>query len=197
MRILLGIWLLQALMVGPVWLVVAGRDFGLVALGVAMVMGAGILAALWVGTLLRDQRRLTEARHSERLAATKARFQAALAKQKTQEAEKLSLLTRKVGESRSRLLKIGLFTGGALGLGGALMVAQVFTAGLVLAAFAGGGAIGYGLRGARHRALPRVNPQPRTIDIDAEVATLAGPPEAAQSRRRGRSRLSSLRPAKP
>ncbi|ARE41888.1 hypothetical protein RGUI_3747 [Rhodovulum sp. P5] len=146
MRILIGVWLLQIMTVGPLWLVLTGQDPALVGLGVAMVLGAGLLAALWFSTLLRDQKRLSEARHSERLANAKARFQATLAKHKSDDAAKLSDLTKKMGRTRTRLLKLGLVTGGALGLGAALFFAQVFTAGLLVAAFAGGSAAGYGVR---------------------------------------------------
>jgi len=187
MRIIIGVWLLQAMTVGPLWLVLSGQDTALVGLGVAMVLGAGLLAALWIGTLLRDERKLSDARHSERLSAAKARFQAALAKHKTEDSAKLSELTKRASRGRTRLLKLGLVTGGTLGLGVALFFAQVFAAGLLLVAFAGGSAAGYGLRSylgrASDPALPRGTPM---IDIKADGA----------SRRIARSRQRFLRAAK-
>ncbi|MGC9420027.1 MAG: hypothetical protein ACP5EN_13765 [Rhodovulum sp.] len=174
MRILIGVWLLQALTIGPLWLVLNGRDPALVGLGIATALGAGLLAALWIGTLLRDQRRLTEARQSEKLAAAKARFQATLAKHKSEDAARLSALTQKIGRGRARLLKLGLFTGGSLGLGVALFFAQVFTAGLIVAALAAGGVAGYGVRGYLSRpSRGRSGDTPRMIDAGAGKGTAA------------------------
>ncbi|TCP43170.1 hypothetical protein [Rhodovulum marinum] len=181
MRILIGVWLLQALTIGPLWLVLNGRDPALVGLGIATALGAGLLAALWIGTLLRDQRRLTEARQSERLAAAKARFQATLAKHKTEDAARLSALTRKMGQGRTRLLKVGLVTGASLGLGVALFFAQVFTAGLIVTALAAGGVAGYGARGYLSRPA-------RGAEVDATPLIDAEEP-AAKTRRLARPRL--------
>jgi len=188
MRILLGLWLLQALTVAPVWLMLTGHDMLQVGIAIAAVLGAGLLMALWIGGMVRDQRRLSEAQGSERLAAARAKYNAALARQKSEDAARLSALTQKVGNSRSRLLKVGLVTGGAMGLGGALMLAQVFTAGLVIAAFAGGGAAGYGLRATFARRLPTApRPTPDLIDVTAE--------EAAPGRRKALTKGNSGRKA--
>jgi len=200
MRILLGLWLLQALTVAPVWLFLTGHDPLQVGIAVAAALGAGLLMALWIGTLLRDQRRLSEAKSSERLATARAKFNAALAKHKTEEAARLSALTRKFGNARTRLLKLGLLTGGTLGLGAALMIAQVFTAGLLIAAFTGGGAVGYGLRAAfARRAAREPVPAPPVIDMIAEEAGTGKRRKAlaagASGRNRG-ARLRLLRPAK-
>lgn len=185
MRILIGVWLLQAMTVGPLWLILTGQDAAMIGLGVAMVLGAGLLAALWIGTLLRDQRRVTEAQHSERLANAKARFQASLAKLKSEDAAKLSALTQKMGRGRTRLLKLGLVTGGALGVGVAFFFAQVFTAGLLVAAFAGGSAAGYGLRGylGRDRQLPP----------GSDVITMDSAPEAPRRLGRAGRRLPKVK----
>ncbi|SIN98537.1 hypothetical protein SAMN05444722_0007 [Rhodovulum sp. ES.010] len=184
MRILIGVWLLQALTAGPLWLVLTGQDPALIALGVATALGAGLIAALWIGTLLRDQRRLTEARQSERLAAAKARFQERLAKHKSEDAARLSALTQKMGSSRTRLLKVGLIAGGTLGLGVALFFAQVFTAGLLVAAFAGGGAAGYGIRGYLSRAPgSRCADGPMIIDDRDAKSVCAGRPRLLRTAR--------------
>lgn len=159
MRLLFGIWLLQVLTLGPAWLVLTGDDAMQVVIGIATLLGAGGLGAFWIGSLLRDQRRLTEAQSSERIAEARARFQAALARHKTEDAARLRDLAKRASHGRSRLLKLGLVTGGALGLGGALFFAQFFTAGLVVAAFAGGGLAGFAMRGALARGgEPRERP---------------------------------------
>jgi hypothetical protein len=43
------------------------------------------------------------------------------------------------------MLRVGILTGGALGIGAALVMAQFIGLALVFAAFAGGGATGYAL----------------------------------------------------
>src|SRR5690606_29145124 len=65
MRILLGLWLLQAFSAGSAWLAISGESRGEILAWMGLTMGVGLLVALWFWTALRDQRRLGEARQLE------------------------------------------------------------------------------------------------------------------------------------
>lgn len=114
-------------------------------------MGVGLLAALWFWTALRDQRRLGAAERSEHMANRTAKLHAKLARERAEEAGKLRTLTEKVSKTRSRLLTAGFLSGGALGLGLALMLTQFLTLGVLAVGFAGGSVVGYLMRGWLHR----------------------------------------------
>ena len=68
MRIVLGLWLLQAVSAAATWLALSSANKDQIVLWVGLVMGMGLLAALWLWTAMRDQRRLGEAQRSERTA---------------------------------------------------------------------------------------------------------------------------------
>jgi len=158
MRIVLGLWLLQAFSAGSAWLVLSGGSRSEVLVWIALMMSVGLLAALWFWTALRDQRRLGEALQLERMASQAAALQADLARQRAADAAKLEALTEKVARPQRRLLTISLVAGGAIGLCAMLIVSQLVTLGLVGAAFVAGGGAGYLLRGRMaRRALPSVD----------------------------------------
>src|SRR5690606_25604073 len=147
MRIVLGLWLLQAFSAGSAWLVLSDGSRNEILVWIALMMSVGLLAALWFWTALRDQRRLGEARQLELMASKAAALQADLARQRAADSAKLRALTEKVARPQRRLLTVSLLAGGALGLCAALIVSQLVTLGLVAAAFAAGGGAGYVLRG--------------------------------------------------
>ncbi|HEX6993668.1 MAG TPA: hypothetical protein VF339_05920 [Gammaproteobacteria bacterium] len=147
MRIVLGLWLLQAFSAGSAWLVLSGGSRSEVLVWIALMMSVGLLAALWFWTALRDQRRLGEARQLERVASREAALHADLARQRAADTAKLRALTEKASRPQRRLLTVSLVAGGALGLCAALIVSQLVTLGLLVAAFAAGGGTGYVLRG--------------------------------------------------
>ena len=147
MRIVLGLWLLQAFSAGSAWLVLSGGSRSEVLVWIALMMSVGLLAALWFWTALRDQRRLGEARQIELMANKAAQLQADLARQRAADTAKLRALTEKVGRPQRGLLKMSLLAGGALGVSLALIVTQLVTLGFLALAFAAGGGAGYVLRG--------------------------------------------------
>jgi hypothetical protein len=151
MRIVLGLWILQAVSAGLTWLALSSASSGQIMLWIGIVMGVGLLAALWFSSALRDQRRLGEAQRSEHLANGVAELHAKLARQRAEDAAKLRTLAEKAAQTRPNLLKTGFAAGVALGIGVALMLAQFVALGLFAVAFAGGGVAGYVVRGRLHR----------------------------------------------
>jgi hypothetical protein len=152
MRIVLGLWLLQAVSAGSAWFALSGESRpGEIVAWIGLTMSVGLLAALWFWTALRDQRRLGEARQIELMANKAAELQADLARQRAADTAKLRALTEKVARPQRGLLKMSLLTGGALGLCLALIVTQLVTLGFLALAFAAGGGAGYVLRGRMAR----------------------------------------------
>lgn len=155
MRIVLGLWLLQAFSAGSAWLALSSGNRGEVLVWVGLMMSVGLLAALWFWTALRDQRRLGEARQLELMASKTAELHADLARQRAADTAKLRALTEKVGRPQHRLLKVGVLGGAALGICVALFLSQLLTLGFMAIAFAAGGGAGYMLRGRlAQRSLP-------------------------------------------
>ena len=142
---------LQAVSAGLAWLALSNAGGGQIVLWIGVGMCVGLLAALWVWTSLRDQRRLGEAQRSERMAKGVAELHAKLARQRAEDAAKLRALTERATETRPNWLKTGFVAGGALGLGVALVLTQFVALGLVAVAFTGGGVAGYVVRGRLHR----------------------------------------------
>ena len=176
MRILLGLWLLQAFSAGSAWLVLSGATGGEVFVWVALVMGVGLLVALWVWTALRDQRRVGEARQLQLMADKTAALQANLARQRAADTAKVRSVAKRASRTQTRLLRVALVSG-ALGLGVALILTQLLTLGLLVVAFAGGAGAGYMLRGRLVRGAA-------SAELSADVATPAPVRIAA---RRGRA----------
>lgn len=176
MRIVLGLWILQAFSAGSAWLALSGGSRNEILAWIALTMGVGLLAALWFWTALRDQRRLGEARQLELMASKTAALHADLARQRAADTAKLRALTEKVSRPQRRLLKASLLGGGAIGVCVALMLSQLLTFGLLAVAFAAGGGAGYVLRG---RLAPRA--------VAAETPVSAALPASAKpvARREG------------
>jgi hypothetical protein len=172
MRIILGLWLLQAVSAGSAWLALSSTGRNQVIVWIGVLMGMGLLAALWIGTALRDQRRLGEAQRSERMANGAAELHAKLARQRAEDAAKLTRLTEKMSTT-PRVLKTGLVAGGAIGLGLALMLTQFLTLGLLAIAFAGGGVAGYAMRGRLDRRVATVSGD--EISVGTARAALPAP----------------------
>lgn len=165
MRIVLGLWLLQAFSAGSAWLVLSDGSRNEILVWIALMMSVGLLAALWFWTALRDQRRLGEARQLELMASKAAELHADLARQRAADSAKLRALTEKASRPQRRLLTVSLLAGGALGLCAALIVSQLVTLGLVGVAFLAGGGAGYVLRGrVAHGALSIAEPSVTKIE---------------------------------
>src|SRR5690606_525895 len=108
MRIVLGLWLLQAFSAGSAWLAFAGGSRGEILALIGLAMSVGLLAALWFCSAMRDQRRLGEARQLELMASRAAALQADLARQRAADTAKLRALTEKISRPQRRLLKVSL-----------------------------------------------------------------------------------------
>lgn len=145
MRILFAIWLCQALTALVVWSLSDNMETGELLVTAAVIVGIGGLAATWIQSTLKDRLKLSEAVHSEQLAQKSLAYRKELSKQKAEEAERLSEIARNTGNSRTGLLRVGILSGGLLGIGAALVVAQFVGMALLLAAFSGGGLAGYSL----------------------------------------------------
>ena len=166
MRMLPGIWLVQALTAAIVWLAASFTGAWQVALSVVLAAGVGALAAVWLSGTVRDQRRILEARHAEVLARKTAELSGELARQKTADANRLAGLAQKAG--RTGLLRTGLVTGGIVGMGAAFLLAQVFAVGAIALAFGAGGLAGYQIRArAKQKPIGLAKAQAPMIEIGA------------------------------
>ena len=163
-----GIWLVQAMTAALIWLTVSVNSLWQVGLSVALIAGVGALAAVWLSGSVRDQRRILEARHAERLARKTAELSAELARQKSADAERFAGLARKAGQARNGLLRTGLLTGGVVGICAAFLLAQVLVIGAIAAAFTAGGFAGYHVRGkARQKRIGLTELEAPMIEIGA------------------------------
>ena len=171
MRLLAGIWLVQLLTALVLWLGLSNPTTWQIALAGTLAVGIGLAAAVWIRGTLKDQVKLHEARYSERLAQKSHEFSTKLSEQKAGEADRLAELARKSGNSRTGLLRVGILTGGALGLGAALVMAQFVGLAFLLAAFSGGGATGYFVA---NKMRPRANRQ-INVRTDKKVAEIPRP----------------------
>lgn len=142
MRLLLGIWLIQVLTALVFWLGLDGRGWYF-ALSATIALGMGALATLWIQSTLKDQIKINEARFGERLAQKSEQYRAELSRHKMSDADRLAELAKSSGYSRITLLRVGILTGGALGIGAALIMAQLVGMALLLVAFSSGGIAGF------------------------------------------------------
>lgn len=172
MRFVVGLWLVQALTAALVWLALDGQAIEQVLLCIGLILGLGVLGGLWIGSALSDRIRLAVSRQSEAMVKRTADLQADLARQRAEDAARLEALTQRTAQARSGMLRLGLISGAAAGIGAALLIAQVFALGLVALAFATGGAAGYvarrgfgrrgaveGPSGSRDLVVREVNPE--------------------------------------
>jgi hypothetical protein len=145
MRILGAIWLTQTLTVLVFWSSTHGLETSQIALFGTIILGIGALAAIWIQSTLKDQLKLNDAVHNERLTRKSMELRRELSKQKAAETQRLAELVRNTASSQTGLLRVGIFSGGVLGIGAALVMAQFVGMALVLAAFSGGGLAGYAI----------------------------------------------------
>ncbi|TVQ51958.1 MAG: hypothetical protein EA355_16055 [Rhodobacteraceae bacterium] len=149
-RLLLGLFLLQAVTALATYAALATgfeANWPLFA-GLAALVSA--LAALWVRAIAASERRRAEALLGQRHEKEKEALRQRMERRQREEAKAREKLAAKAGR-RGAAWRDTLLIGGALGLGGAMMLTQFFTLGLVAAATAGGAALGYSARGRLER----------------------------------------------
>ncbi|WP_058554827.1 hypothetical protein [Thiohalocapsa sp. ML1] len=107
----------------------------------------GVMVALWFDSVIGSVKEHAMARQQKRHSREreKIRMQA--------EKDKLKLAKQRRRSSGGATLKTGLAVGGTVGVGVALMLAQLMTLGLLTISAAGGAALGYGIRSRQEKMI--------------------------------------------
>lgn len=139
----------------------------------ALAVTLGVLVALWFDSVIGSVKEQAVARQHKRHAREreKLRIQA--------EKDKAKLAKQRKRSSGGATLKTGLAVGGTVGVGVALMFAQLMTLGLLTISAAGGAALGYGVR-SRQEKMIRAREQRQAERLvyaqqDVPVLTAAAP----------------------
>jgi len=143
-----GILLLQAITIALALIGPTGpADWGWVRLAVPILI-AGILTALWFGSIAARQRKDEISRLREDHAKQREfiRVNAERAKTKMVKQAQRQTLQEVRRSSRRANIKIGLAFAGLAGLGGLLVMTQFVSLGVLMLAFVGGATGGYVLR---------------------------------------------------
>ncbi len=113
----------------------------------ALALTLGVLVALWFDSVIGSVKEHAMARQHKRHAREreKLRVQA--------EKDKAKLARQRKRSSGGATLKTGLAVGGTVGVGVALMFAQLMTLGLLTISAAGGAALGYGVRSRQEKLI--------------------------------------------
>jgi hypothetical protein len=148
----------------------------------ALAVTLGVLVALWFDSVIGSVKEHAMARQHKRHAREreKLRVQA--------EKDKAKLAKQRKRSSGGATLKTGLAVGGTVGVGVALMFAQLMTLGLLTISAAGGAALGYGVR-SRQEKMIRAREQRQAERLvyaqqDVPVLTVDPVPPASKRRRR-------------
>jgi hypothetical protein len=142
----------------------------------------GVLVALWFDSVIGSVKEQAMARQHKRHAREreKLRVQA--------EKDKAKLVRQRKRTSGGATLKTGLAVGGTVGVGVALMFAQLMTLGLLTISAAGGAALGYGVR-SRQEKMIRAREQrqaERLVYAQQDLPALTADPEPQPDKRRRR-----------
>jgi hypothetical protein len=148
----------------------------------ALAATLGVLVALWFDSVIGSVKEQAVARQHKRHAREreKLRLQA--------EKDKAKLARQRKRSSGGATLKTGLAVGGTVGVGVALMFAQLMTLGLLTVSAAGGAALGYGIR-SRQEKLIRAREQrqaEKLIYAQQDLPALTADPAPKSNNRRGR-----------
>jgi hypothetical protein len=148
----------------------------------ALAATLGVLVALWFDSVIGSVKEQAVARQHKRHAREreKLRLQA--------EKDKAKLVRQRKRTSGGATLKTGLAVGGTVGVGVALMFAQLMTLGLLTISAAGGAALGYGVR-SRQEKMIRAREQRQAEKLvyaqqDLPVLTADPPPQSNPRRKR-------------
>jgi hypothetical protein len=152
----------------------------------ALAATLGLLVALWFDSVIGSVKEQAMARQHKRHAREreKLRIQA--------EKEKAKLAKQRKRSSGGATLKTGLAVGGTVGVGVALMFAQLMTLGLLTISAAGGAALGYGVR-SRQEKMIRAREQKqaeRLVYTQQDVPVLTADSTPRSDNRRGRKQPS-------
>ncbi|WP_295882461.1 hypothetical protein [uncultured Thiohalocapsa sp.] len=148
----------------------------------ALAATLGLLVALWFDSVIGSVKEQAVARQHKRHAREreKLRIQA--------EKEKAKLAKQRKRSSGGATLKTGLAVGGTVGVGVALMFAQLMTLGLLTISAAGGAALGYGVRSRQEKVI-RAREQKqaeRLVYAQQDVPVLTADATPGSDNRRGR-----------
>jgi hypothetical protein len=113
----------------------------------ALAAMLGILVALWFDSVIGSVKEHTLARQHKRHAREreKLRLQA--------EKDKAKLVKQRKRSTGGATLKTGVAVGGVVGVGVAMIFAQLMTLGLLTISAAGGAALGYGVRSRQEKMI--------------------------------------------
>jgi hypothetical protein len=148
----------------------------------ALAVTLGVLVALWFDSVIGSVKEHAMARQHKRHAREreKLRIQA--------EKDKAKLAKQRKRSSGGATLKTGIAVGGVVGVGVALMLAQLMTLGLLTISAAGGAALGYGVR-SRQEKMIRAREQKQAeklIYAQQNLPALTLDPAPQPTRRRAR-----------
>jgi hypothetical protein len=151
----------------------------------ALAVTLGVLVALWFDSVIGSVKEHAMARQHKRHAREreKLRIQA--------EKDKAKFAKQRKRSSGGATLKTGLAVGGTVGVGVALMFAQLMTLGLLTISAAGGAALGYGVR-SRQEKMIRAREQrqaEKLVYAQQDLPVLTADPAPQPSNRRRRRQL--------
>ena len=145
----------------------------------ALAATLGLLVALWFDSVIGSVKEQAVARQQKRHAREREKIRAQAEK------EKLKLAKQRQRSSGGATLKTGLAVGGTVGVGVALMFAQLMTLGLLTISAAGGAALGYGIR-SRQEKLIRAREQrqaEKLVYANPDLPLLSVEPAPTKERR--------------
>jgi len=146
----------------------------------ALAATLGLLVALWFDSVIGSVKEQAVARQHKRHAREREKLRIRAEK------DKAKLAKQRKRSSGGATLKTGLAVGGTVGVGVALMFAQLMTLGLLTISAAGGAALGYGVR-SRQEKMIRAREQKQAerlvyAESDLPVLTSASPPKSSNPR---------------
>ncbi|MGD8207525.1 MAG: hypothetical protein PVH47_05565 [Thiohalocapsa sp.] len=146
----------------------------------ALAVTLGMLVALWFDSVIGSIKEKVVARQQKRHSREREKLRVQAEREKAKVAKE-----RKRAASGAKL-RTGVAVGGVVGVGVALMFAQLFTLGLLTVAAAGGAALGYGVRTRQEKYLrAREQRQAERLVLQSEpLPALEAQPETGKHPRR-------------
>jgi predicted outer membrane lipoprotein len=146
----------------------------------ALAATLGVLVALWFDSVIGSVKEQTMARQQKRHAREREKLR------QQAEKDKIKLAKQHRRRAGGATLKTGLAVGGVVGVGVAMMFAQLMTLGLLTISAAGGAALGYGIR-SRQERLIRAREQKQAeklIYAQQDLPALTAEPQPTSGKRR-------------
>jgi phosphotransferase system glucose/maltose/N-acetylglucosamine-specific IIC component len=141
----------------------------------------GLMVALWFDSVISAVREQTMARQHKRHTREREKLKVQA------ERDRAKLAAQKKRAIGGAGLRTGVAVGGVVGVGVAMMLAQIMTLGLLTVATAGGAALGYGVRARqekRIRARELAYTERLIVDQSSDVPRLESQPAPAKTGRR-------------